>query len=78
MLYERSLTIEHRLHELLHLIWTGRHSTPAIARKLGVSKPTAWRGIAALRQRGYSIRSVKQEKNWAYELLSEPETASPV
>ena len=37
MLYERSLTIERRLDELLHLIRTGRHSTPELARKLRVS-----------------------------------------
>jgi biotin operon repressor len=78
MLYERALTIERRLDELLHLIRAGRHSTPELARKLGVSEPTVSRGIAALRQRGYSIRSVKQSKHWAYELLSEPTTASPV
>jgi biotin operon repressor len=78
MLYEQSLTIERRLHALLQLIRVGRHSTPVLASKLGVSEPTVWRGIAALRQRGYAIRSVKQSKYWAYELLSEPETASPV
>ena len=78
MLYEQSLTIERRLRELLQLIRAGRHSTPALARKLSVSEPTVWRGIAALRQRGYSIRSVRQSKHWAYELVSEPETASSV
>jgi biotin operon repressor len=76
MLYEQSLTIERRLNALLHLIRAGRHSTPALARKLSVSEPTVWRGIAALRQRGYSIRSVKQSRHWAYELVSEPTTAS--
>ena len=78
MLYEQSLTIERRLEELLHLILAGRHSTPALAKKLSVSEPTVWRGIAALRQRGYAIRSVKQSKHWAYELVSEPKTASSV
>jgi biotin operon repressor len=78
MLYEQSLIIERRLDELLNLIRAGRHSTPALAKKLSVSEPTIWRGIAALRQRGYSIRSVKQSKQWAYELVSEPETASSV
>ena len=78
MLYEQSLTIERRLDELLKLIRAGRHSTPVLAKKLSVSEPTVWRGIAALRQRGYSIRSVKQSKHWAYELVSEPETASSV
>ena len=76
MLYEQSLTIERRLDALLHLIRAGRHSTPALARKLSVSEPTIWRGIAALRQRGYSIRSVKQSRHWAYELVSESQTAS--
>jgi biotin operon repressor len=78
MLYEQSLTIERRLEELLHLIRAGRHSTPALAKKLSVSEPTVWRGIAALRQRGYAIRSVKQSTHWAYELVSEPKTASSV
>ena len=78
MLYEQSLTIERRLDELLHLIRAGRHSTPALARKLSVSEPTIWQGIAALRQRGYAIRSVKQSRHWAYELISEPATASSV
>ena len=78
MLYEQSLTIERRLDELLKLIRAGRHSTPALAKKLSVSEPTVWRGIAALRQRGYSIRSVREAKHWAYELVSEPETASSV
>jgi len=78
MLYEQSLIIERRLDELLNLIRAGRHSTPALAKKLSVSEPTIWRGIAALRQRGYSIRSVKQSKQWAYELVPEPETASSV
>ena len=76
MLYERSLTIERRLHELLDLIQAGQHSTPELAKKLGVSEPTVSRGIAALRQRGYSIRSVKQSKHWVYELLSESPTTS--
>ena len=44
---------------------------------VGVSESTVSRGIAALRQRGYSLRSIKQSKHWAYELLSEPEMALP-
>jgi len=78
MLYEQSLVIERRLQDLLQLIRAGRHSTPALARTLGVSEPTVWRGIAALKHRGYSIRSVKQSNHWAYELLAEPSTDSPV
>jgi biotin operon repressor len=78
MLYKQSFAIERRLHALLHLIQAGRPSTPALASTLGVSEPTVWRGIAALKQRGYSIRSVRHSKQWAYELLSEPRTASPV
>lgn len=76
MLYEKALGIERRLGDLVRMIRSGRHSAPALAKKLGVSEPTVWRSIAALKQRGYSIRSVKQAKVWAYELLSGPEAAS--
>ena len=76
MLYERSLTIERRLGEIVRLIRTGRHSTPALAEELGVSVPTISRDITALRERGYGIRSVRLPGHWAYELVSEPAATS--
>jgi len=77
MLYEKSFAIERRLGELVRLIRSGRHSTPALAEKLGVSVPTISRDLTALRQRGYSIRSIRLPRHWAYELVSEPAALSP-
>jgi uncharacterized membrane protein len=76
MLYEKAFAIERRLGDLVRMIRSGHHSAPKLARELGVSEPTVWRSIAALKQRGYSIRSVKYAKTWAYELLSEPAAVS--
>ena len=39
MPFERSLEIERRLDYVLHLIRTGRFSTPMLAEKVGVSIP---------------------------------------
>lgn len=72
MFYQRSQQIEQRLFDLLQLIRTGRYSTPLLAASLGISQPTVSRCIAALRERGYSIRAVKDEKGWGYELAAEP------
>ena len=76
MLYEKSFAIERRLGELVRLIRSGRHSTPALAEKLGVSVPTISRDITALRQRGYDIRSIRLPHHWAYECVSEPAAVS--
>lgn len=72
MMYQQAQTIEQRLTELVRLIRRGRHSTPELASALGVSVPTASRCIAALRQRGYGIRSVRLARQWAYELVADP------
>jgi len=74
MVYEKSLAIERRLGALVRLIRSERHSTPSLAEKLGVSVPTISRDITALRQRGYTIRSVRQTGHWGYQLVSEPAT----
>jgi biotin operon repressor len=76
MLYKQSHDIEKRLKELVRLIRSERHSTFTLAAALGVSRPTVARGITALRERGYSIRAVKDAEGWAYELLSEPAAVS--
>ncbi|QEL18694.1 HTH domain-containing protein [Limnoglobus roseus] len=72
MLYDKSLAIGYRLEELIRLIRSGEHSTPALAKTLAVSVPTLSRDITALRQRGYCIRSVKLGSRWVYQLVSEP------
>lgn len=76
MLYGRLFAIERRLGNLVELIRSGRHSTPALAQRLGVSVPTISRDITALRQRGYGIRSVRLSDHWAYELVSQPAPVS--
>jgi biotin operon repressor len=76
MLYRQSGNIEKRLNEMVRLIRTQRHSTFTLAAVLGVSRPTVARGITALRERGYSIRAIKDAEGWAYELLSEPAVVS--
>ena len=76
MVYKRSQAIEKRLHDILDLILRGRHSTPTLARALDISQPTVSRCLTALRQRGYSIRAVKDEIGWSYELAAEPGTLS--
>jgi predicted DNA-binding transcriptional regulator YafY len=72
MRYKRYLDIEDRLGELLRLIRTGRHTTRTLACALHVSRPTVSRDIGALRERGYTIRAVKDADSWAYEVTTEP------
>jgi len=70
MFYGHSEMIAGRIDLALELIETGDHSTKTLAAELGISIPTASRVISALRQRGYSIKSVKNGKAWAYRLMS--------
>jgi biotin operon repressor len=72
MVYGRSKMIENRLADMLTLIRSGGESTPSLAEKLGISQPTVSRCLTALRERGYTIRSVKEDTGWSYELVSEP------
>lgn len=68
MLYDRSLEIETRLDTVLRLIRTGRYSTPALAKQVGVSIPTISRIVAALRERGHDIQAERTSKGWRYVL----------
>jgi Mn-dependent DtxR family transcriptional regulator len=72
MLYTRSRVIENRLNTIVGLIRAGGQSTLTLATALGVSRPTVCRCIAALRDRGYSIRSVKNAVAWSYAFMAEP------
>ena len=72
MVYTRSQAIEKRLRDILDLVRRGRQSTPTLAEALGISQPTVSRCLTALRQRGYSIRAVKDEIGWSYELEAKP------
>ena len=76
MFYEHSQEIAERVENALRLIKTGNYSTQTLAVELGISVPTASRVICALRQRGYSIRSVKNGRGWAYRLECPPDRTS--
>lgn len=71
MRYQRSLGIEARLGAVLRLIRSGGFSAPRIAELLGVSIPTVFRDVMALKERGYDIRSERKGDGWHYVLGSE-------
>ncbi len=75
MLYERSLEIEKRLGHVLRRIRTGRYSTPKLAEEVGVSIPTIFRCVTALRERGHDIRAEKHGNGWRYILVRLPKAA---
>lgn len=68
MRYQLALEIHERIEEVLRLIRTGEYSTPALAEALGVSIPTISRIVAALREQGHNIHSVRTAKGWRYVL----------
>ena len=76
MRYHQTIEIHQRLETVLHLIGTGRYSTPALAESVGVSIPTISRIVAALREQGHDIRAEKQADGWAYRLLAKQAKAS--
>ena len=71
MRYQRSFEIEQRLAMVLRLLASGEYSTPALADTLGVSIPTVSRYIAALRDRGHEIRSMKHRGGWKYVVVED-------
>ena len=68
MRYERAIAISKRHEEILALVRSGSYSSPALAKKLGVSEPTIYRNILFLKRQGYCIESVRLSANWAYQL----------
>jgi tRNA G26 N,N-dimethylase Trm1 len=68
MRYKHSLEIHERIEEVLKLIETGRYSTPALAREVGVSIPTISRIVAVLRERGHDIHAERTREGWRYVL----------
>jgi predicted DNA-binding transcriptional regulator YafY len=75
MLYQHTLEIHERLENVLRLIRSGRYSTPALAKEVGVSIPTISRIVAALREQGHEIRAERTEGGWRY-LLSDDEMSA--
>lgn len=68
MRYERLAAIGKRHDQLLALIQEGTHSSPHLARQLGVSEQTIYRDILFLKRQGHSITSVRLPSHWAYQL----------
>jgi len=64
MIYGRSQMIENRLANMLRLIRSGGQSTPSLAEKLHISQPTVSRCLTALRERGLTIRAVREDSGW--------------
>ena len=69
MSYERSRKIEQRFQKAITLINKKQLDARQLALELGVSRPTAQRIVNELRQRGYKIRSIRDESGWRYELV---------
>ena len=69
MPYERTRQIEQRFQKTIMLIGKKQLNARQLALELGVSQPTAQRIITELRNRGYQIRSVRDESGWRYELV---------
>lgn len=70
MPYERTRQIEQRFQKAIMLISKRQMNARQLALELGVSQPTTQRIITELRNRGYQIRSVRDESGWRYELVS--------
>ncbi|MCH8156725.1 MAG: helix-turn-helix domain-containing protein [Nitrospinae bacterium] len=69
--YDRAIAISKRHEALLALVRSGSYSSPALAKKLGVSEPTVYRDILFLKRQGHRIESVRLSSNWAYQLPPE-------
>jgi biotin operon repressor len=69
------MAVAGRLERLIELTRTGAYSSPALAKKLGVSEQTIYRDILYLKQNGHTIHATKHSSGWAYVLTSE---AGPV
>jgi predicted DNA-binding transcriptional regulator YafY len=68
MRYERSLAITSRHERLIDLIRSGEFSSRELAEKLEVCEQTIYRDIESLKRRGYSVRSVRLSRAWAYRI----------
>lgn len=72
MPYERTREIERRFQKVVDLLGREQLNARQLALELGVSRPTAQRIIVELRRRGYTIRSIRDESGWRYELVGGP------
>jgi predicted DNA-binding transcriptional regulator YafY len=67
-MYKRSRVIEERLQRIIGMLRSGRYSARSLADSLGVSTPTVFRCVAALKERGYPILARRDRVCWWYEL----------
>ncbi len=77
MPYERSREIEQRFETAIDLITKKKLNSRELASQIGVSIPTAQRIVTELKRRGYSIRSVRDESGWHYEITSKRSSKKP-
>ncbi|MGC2222235.1 MAG: helix-turn-helix domain-containing protein [Methylocella sp.] len=70
MRYERLTAISKRHEDLLALIRQGAHSSPHLAKELGVSEQTVYRDVLFLKRQGHHIKSVRLPTNWAYQMVT--------
>lgn len=75
MPYERTQQIEQRFQRVIQLIAKDSLNARQLAEALNVSPATMQRIIAALKERGYQIRSVHDTHGWRYELMNNPRSA---
>ncbi len=73
MPYERSRQIERRFQRVIDLITHNSMNAKKISTSIHVSQATTHRIITELRNRGYNIRSVRDDHGWCYELVSSPQ-----
>ena len=73
MPYERSRQIEQRFGRVVGLIQAGCSTSADLSAALNVSRGTVHRIIAELRRRGFSIRSVREDNGWSYEITACPQ-----
>lgn len=72
MTYERTRLIEQRFVRAIELITKKRLNAGQLASELDVSQPTAQRIITELKRRGYTIRSIRDDSGWHYEIVDRP------
>lgn len=72
MTYERTRLIEQRFTKTVELIASKQLNAGQLASELGVSQPTVQRIITELKRRGYTIRSIRDDSGWHYELVDRP------
>ena len=75
MHYERTRQIEQRFQIAIMLISKKKMNSKQLALELGVSQPTIQRIVSELRNRGFKIRSVRDESGWRYELVGEQKSS---